>query len=72
MTYARSKQDWYCLNDTNITLVKSSSIFEDQAKDQPVMMAHFTRPSELDVFSSALWNVFTNFSPINVSLTPHL
>ncbi|CAF4619150.1 unnamed protein product, partial [Rotaria sp. Silwood2] len=72
VTYARWKQDWYCLNDTNITLVKLSSIFEDQGKDQPVMMAHFTRPSELDVFSSALWNVFTNFSPINVSLTPHL
>ncbi|CAF5016840.1 unnamed protein product, partial [Rotaria sp. Silwood1] len=72
MTYARSKQDWYCLNDTNITLVKSSSIFEDQDEDYSVMMAHFTRPSELDVFSSALWNLFTNFSPINVSLTPHL
>ena len=37
MTYARFKQDWYRLNDTNITLVKSSSIFEDQAKDQSVM-----------------------------------
>ncbi|CAF3760562.1 unnamed protein product, partial [Rotaria sp. Silwood1] len=72
MTYARFKQDWYCLNDTDITLVKSSSIFEDHAKDHSVMMAHFTRPSEIDVFSSALWNVFTNFSPINVSLTPHL
>ena len=60
MTYARFKQDWYCLNDTNMTLVKSSSIFEDQS----VMMAHFTRPCELDVFSSALWKVFTDFSPI--------
>ncbi|CAF4791551.1 unnamed protein product, partial [Rotaria socialis] len=72
MTYARSKQDWYCLNDTNITLVKSSSIFGDQAKHQPVMMAHLTRPSDIDVFSIALWNVFTNFSPINISLTPNL
>ncbi|CAF4905381.1 unnamed protein product, partial [Rotaria magnacalcarata] len=49
MTYARSKQHWYCLNDTNITLVKSSSIFGDQAKHQPVMMAHLTRPSDIDV-----------------------
>ncbi|CAF1029304.1 unnamed protein product [Rotaria sordida] len=72
MTYARSKQDWYRLNDTNTTLVKSSNIFEDQDENYSVMMAHFTRPSELDVFSSALWNIFTNFSPINVSLTPHL
>ncbi|CAF2072354.1 unnamed protein product [Rotaria magnacalcarata] len=72
MTYARSKQDWYCLNDTNITLVKSSSIFGDQAKHQSVMMAHLTRPSDIDVFSIALWNVFTNFSPINISLTPNL
>ena len=36
------------------------------------MMAHFTRPCELDVFSSALWNVFTDFLPINIPLTPHL
>ena len=72
MTYAQFKQDWYCLNDTNITLVKPSSIFEDQAKDQSVMMAHFTRPCELDVFSTALWNAFTDFSPINIPLTPHL
>ena len=72
MTYARFKQDWYCLNDTNMTLVKSSSIFEDQAKDQSVMMAYFTRLCELDVFSSALWNIFTDFLPINILLTPHL
>ena len=72
MTYAQSKQEWYCLDDTNITLVKSSSIFEGQAKDLSIMMAHLTRPSELDACSSVLWNVFTNFSPINISLTPHL
>ena len=52
--------------------MKASSIFEDQAKDLSVMMAHLTRSCELDVFSSALWSVFTNFSPINVSLPPHL
>ncbi|CAM4940035.1 unnamed protein product [Rotaria socialis] len=72
MTYARSKLGWYCLNDTNITLVKSLSIFGDQAKHQSVMMVHFTRPSDIDVFSIALWNVFTNFSPINISLTTNL
>ena len=72
MTHAQFKQDWYCLNDINITLVKPSSIFEGQAKDRSVMTAHLIRLCELDVFSLTLWNVFTNFSPINVSLLPHL
>lgn len=72
MTYARHKDDWYCLNDMNVDVVRSSSLFGDQAVSQPVMLAHFTRPSEIDVFSLALWNVFTNFSSLNFTLPPSL
>lgn len=72
MTFARYKGEWYRLNDMNITLLRSSNIFEDSFKNQPVMMAHYTRPSEIDVFSIALWNVFTNFSPTIKTLPPTL
>ncbi|CAF1412635.1 unnamed protein product [Adineta ricciae] len=68
--YVRRKDDWYRLNDTNITLIKSSSLFGDRADRQPVVFAHFTRPSNIDIFSKALWNVFTNFSPCNIQLLP--
>lgn len=56
----------------NITLIKSSSLFGDRAERQPVVFAHFIRPSNVDTFSNALWNVFTNFSHCNIELPPIL
>lgn len=72
VTFAQKLGEWYRLDDMNITLVQSSSIFGDQAEEQPVLFAHYTRPIDDDVFSTALWNVFTNFSPINITLPPSL
>ncbi len=72
VTFAQKKGEWYRLNDNNITVVQSSSLFGDQADSQPILLAHFIRPSDADVFSIALWNVFSNFSPINVTLEPSL
>jgi hypothetical protein len=74
VTFARKKSDWYRLDDMNISLMKPSSLFNDPAERPPVVLAHFTRPSNIDIFSTALWNVFTNFArcnlvfPSNVSL----
>jgi hypothetical protein len=70
VTFAQKKGEWYRLDDMNITLVRPSSLFGDQAENQPILLAHFTRPSDVDVFSIALWNVFTNFLPVNIVLTP--
>ena len=72
VTFAQRKGEWYRLDDMNITLVRSSSLFGDDAELQPVVLAHYTRPSIIDVFSLALWNVFTNFAPLGVSLPPSL
>ena len=72
MTFAQHKGDWYHLNDMNITIVRASTIFDDQLKNEPVMLAHFTRPSEIDIFSIALWNIFTNFAPTTKILPSNL
>jgi Ubiquitin carboxyl-terminal hydrolase len=72
VTFARKQGEWYRLDDMNITLVRSSSIFGDQAENQPVLLAHYTRPSDTDVFSIALWNVFTNFASSTLTLPPAL
>ncbi|CAM4951852.1 unnamed protein product [Rotaria socialis] len=72
MTFAQHKGDWYRLNDMNITIVRASTVFDDQLKNEPVMLAHFTRPSEIDVFSIALWNIFTNFAPTTKTLPSNL
>jgi hypothetical protein len=72
VTFAQKKGEWYRLDDMNITLVRTSSLFGDQAENQPILLAHFTRPSDADVFSIALWNVFTNFLPVNIILPPLL
>jgi hypothetical protein len=61
-TFARQKEDWFCLDDMNVKVVSSSSLFQNPAKCQPIVLAHYIRPSETDVFSVALFNVFTNFS----------
>jgi hypothetical protein len=72
VTFAQKKGEWYRLDDMNITLVRSSSLFGDQGENQHVFLAHYTRPLDDDVFSIALWNVFTNFLPININLPPSL
>ncbi|CAF4155274.1 unnamed protein product, partial [Rotaria magnacalcarata] len=72
MTFAQHKGDWYRLNDMNITIVRASTVFDDQLKNEPVMLAHFTRPSEIDIFSIALWNIFTNFAPTTTTLPSNL
>jgi hypothetical protein len=71
-TYARHKDDWYCINNMDVKLVTSSSIFQDETKCRPIVLAHYVRPSETDVFSMALFNVFTNFSPQKPTLPPTL
>ncbi|CAF3132203.1 unnamed protein product [Rotaria sp. Silwood2] len=53
-------------------IVRSSSLFGDQAESQPIVIPHFTRPSNINVFSLALWNVFTNYSSINLTLPSNL
>jgi len=70
--FARYKDDWFKLDDMNVKLVASSSIFQDEAKCQPIILAHYVRPSETDVFSTALFNVFTNFCPDKPTLPPTL
>ena len=72
MTYAQQKGEWFRINNMNVTPFAHSSLFGDQAETQPVVLAHFVRPSIADVFSIALWNVFTNFSPVNAVLPPTL
>ena len=72
MTYAQHKGEWFCFNDMTATPVAHSSLFGDQAETLPIVMTHFVRPSITDVFSIALWNVFTDFSPVNTVLTPTL
>jgi hypothetical protein len=72
VTFAQRKGEWFRLDDTNITLVTTSSLFGDDAELQPVVLAHYTRPSIVDVFSLALWNGFTNFAPLDVPLPPSL
>ena len=72
MTYAQQKGEWFRLNDMSVTPVAHSSLFGEQAETQPIVLAHFVRPSITDVFSIALWNVFTNFSPVNAVLPPTL
>lgn len=72
VTYARKKSDWYRLDDMNISVVNTSSIFDDLAERPPVVLAHFTRPSDIDIFSTALWNVFTNFARCDLVLSPTL
>lgn len=71
-TYARYKEDWYCINDMDVKVVQSASIFGDENKRLPIVLAHYTRPSETDVFSTALFNIFSNFSPQKISLPPTL
>ena len=72
VAFARKKTDWYRLNDTNISLLKPFSLFGDHAERQPVVFAHFVRPSNVDIFSQALWNVFTNFTRCDSTLLPTL
>ena len=72
VTFAQRKGEWHRSDDMNITLVRSSNLFGDDAELQPVVLAHYTRPSIIDVFSLALWNAFTNFAPLDVTLTPSL
>ena len=61
VTFAQKKGEWYRLDDLDVSLVRSSSVFGDQADSKPVLLAHYTRPLDSDIFSIALWNVFTNF-----------
>jgi hypothetical protein len=72
MTYARHKEEWFCLNYMTVTPVAHSSLFGDQVEAYPVVLAHFIRPSITDVFSIALWNSFTEFAPVNTALPPTL
>lgn len=72
VTFAQRKGEWYRLDDMNITLVRTSSLFGDDAELQAIVLAHYTRPPVIDVFSAALWNVFTNFAPLDVPLPASL
>jgi hypothetical protein len=71
-TYVRRKGDWFILDDMDAKIISPSSIFQNQAKYQPIVLAHYIRPSETDVFSAALFNIFTNFSQQKPTLTPTL
>lgn len=72
ITYIRYKDDWYQLDDKKTTLVSYESLFGEQASKLPIVLTNFVRPSPIDVFSSALWNVFTNFSLDVPKLPPTL
>ncbi|CAF4594053.1 unnamed protein product, partial [Rotaria magnacalcarata] len=56
----------------NITIVRASTVFDDQLKDEPVKLADFTHSSEIDIFSISLWNIFTNFAVTTKTLPPNL
>lgn len=72
VTYAQKQGEWYRLDDMNISLVQSSTVFGDQNDPQPVILAHYSRPLNEDIFSIALWNVLTNFDSPNRMLPPTL
>lgn len=72
VTYAQKQGEWYRLDDMNVTLVQTSTLFGDSNDSQPVIFAHYTRPLNDDIFSSALWNVLTDFTPLDRSLSPTL
>lgn len=72
VTFTQKKGEWYRLNDLNISLVQSSSLFDNPDHSQPVLLAHYIRPLDDDIFSIALWNVFTDFSPLDQTPPPSL
>ncbi|CAF3639113.1 unnamed protein product [Rotaria sp. Silwood1] len=72
VTYARYRNDWYKLEDMKTTIINYETIFGEKAPTQSIILANFIRSSSKDVFSSALWNVFTNFSQEQPSLIPTL
>jgi hypothetical protein len=72
ITYIRYKDDWYQLDDKKTMLVTYESLFGEKASKLPIILANFVQPSTTDVFSSALWNAFTNFSSEMPILPPTL
>ncbi|CAF1437308.1 unnamed protein product [Adineta ricciae] len=71
-TLANRKNEWYKLDDDKITILPQRTIFDQQSDRPPAVLAHYTRPSNKDVFSIALWNVFTNFTRCSMTLPPNL
>ncbi|CAF1364689.1 unnamed protein product [Adineta steineri] len=72
VTYTRKKEGWFRLDDMDVKVITSTSIFQDEFKCLPVVLAHYIRPSETDVFSTTLFNVLTNFSRPQPVLLPTL
>ena len=65
VTFTQKKGEWYRLDDLDISLVQPSNLFDNADHPPPVLLAHYIRPLDDDIFSVALWNVFTNFSPLD-------
>ena len=71
-TIANRNNEWYKLDDDKISIIPADTIFGSREDRPPAMFALYTRPSNKDVFSTALWNIFTNFTQCTVTLPPLL
>ena len=71
-TIANRNKEWYKLDDDKISILPTRAVFGSHEDRPPAIFALYTRPSNKDVFSIAMWNVFTNFEQCTLTLPPML